>query len=391
MASRGSSTTGSIRERRPGVWELRIGAGRDPATGRYRQLHRTVHGTERQARRELANLVGVADEPQRPKSTATLGSLLDQWLSNVEGDLSPTTVREYRRLVERRIKPGLGTRPLARVGVVELEDLYRALTRCGLGAGSVHQVHAIIRRALGEAVRWGWLSVNPAASARPPRRHKAEIVSPEPEALLRLLSAADHRDLELGRFLRVAASTGARRGELCALRWTDVDLERGEVLIARALIEVPGSRPVEKDTKTHAKRRIAIGPTTAAVLRSQHELAQERAAVAGERIGPGAFVFASTPDGAAPWRPDYVTRAFGTTAQAAGVRCRLHDLRHFNATLLLAAGHDVGTVADRLGHRDASVTLNTYRHHVPAAGRAAGAFIDEILAAEPVLSLARPC
>lgn len=379
MAIRGAATTGSIRERRPGVWEIRVGAGRDPATGKYRQLHKTVHGSERQARRALAALVGDFDEGRRPRATGTLGELLEQWLAKVDGELSPSTLREYHRLVDRRILPGLGGRQLGKLGVVELEDFYRALVRGGLGAGSVRQVHAIIRRSLAEAVRWGWIATNPAAHARAPRVRKAEITPPSPEQLHQLFAGADEDDPALGTFLRLAASTGARRGELCALRWEVVDLNAGDLLIERALIELAGGGVVEKDTKTHAKRRLAVGPAIVSALASHRRAMEERAAAAEQRLERGAYVFSDDLDCSRPWRPDHVTKAFVRLTKRQGIQARLHDLRHFTATRLLAAGHDVGTVADRLGHRDAAVTLNVYRHHVPAAGRAASEFMDELI------------
>lgn len=384
MTTRGEATTGSLRERRPGVWELRVGAGRDPASGKYRQQHKTVHGTERQARRALAALVGDVDGGRRPRATGTLAELLAQWLAQAEADLSPSTMREYRRLVDRRILPALGARPLAKVTVVELEDFYRGLVRSGLGAGSVRQVHAIIRKAMTEAMRWGWVTANPAAHARAPRVKRADIAPPSPDQLQQLLLAAAVDDPAFELFLRLAATTGARRGELCALRWSAVDLDVGEVLIERALVEIAGGGVIEKDTKTHAKRRLAIGASTTVALAGHRAVVEQRARAEGGELVETAYVFSVDFDGRRPWRPDHVTKAFVRLTKREGVSARLHDLRHFTATQLLANGTDVGTVADRLGHRDAAVTLNVYRHHVPAAGRAASDFMDGLVGRRPI-------
>ena len=116
---------------------------------------------------------------------------------------------------------------------------------------------------------WGWIGHNPARLATAPSVGKADVQPPQAEDAARLLSAAMAGDLELGLFLRLAVMLGARRGELCALRWPDIDRDRGEVLITGNVVRVPKQALVHKDTKTHAKRRVAVGAGTVEQLRAR--------------------------------------------------------------------------------------------------------------------------
>jgi integrase len=136
-----------------------------------------------------------------------------------------------------------------------------------MAPATVRQVHAILRRALDQAARWGWIPANPAALASPPRLGSAEIRPPTPEEVSRLLEAAYGADPDFAVLLWLAATTGARRGELCALRWGSIDLEAAELLILRSLFQAAG-RLVEKDTKTHAARRLALSEDSVALWRS---------------------------------------------------------------------------------------------------------------------------
>lgn len=365
-----------MRERRPGSWELVIGAGRDPMTGRYRQVRRTVRGTKRDARAALAELASEVAKGRHGGTEATVGELLDRWLALVEPDLSPTTAANYRRYVEHRIRPALGDVQVTKLEPDRLDAFYAAL-RAEVAPATVRLIHAIIHRALQQALRWRWIPANPASLASPARVRRHEITPPAPEAILRLVAAAEGSHPSLAAFVRLAAATGARRGELCALRWGDVDLGRPDVLIARAIVDTAAG-PLEKDTKTHSKRRLALDADTVAALR-RHRDRLGAADAAG--IAAGAFVFSPEPDGSRPWSPLHWTKAFQTLCRQVGLSgVRLHDLRHAHATQLLAANVPVRTVSGRLGHADAAVTLNVYGHFLEASDQDAAAIIGGLLA-----------
>ncbi len=194
-----------------------------------------------------------------------------------------------------------------------------------------------------------------------------------------LLAAADEHDPEFGALLRVLAATGARRGEAYGLRWSDVDVEAGTVSIRHSVAAVAGGIMV-KDTKTHAARRFALDPSTLAVLAAQRRRMEARAAACAVAFDPNGFVFTATGDGSAPLHPDTVSGGFRRLCERAGLPgIRLHDLRHLHATQLLAAGVPVRTVSGRLGHANASTTLNVYAHFLEASDREAATVIGGLL------------
>lgn len=171
---------GRLREKRPGVWELSVEAGRDPVSGRRRQLSRTVHGTKREAQTVLNKLVSEADAGAHVGTDATFKDVAERWLSLSEDDLSPTTVRRYRGLLASHIYPAIGDRPAHKIRTTDLDDLYLGLLKRKkpLAPATVRQVHATIRKALSQAVRWGWIATNPAANTTPPRVKKPDITPP---------------------------------------------------------------------------------------------------------------------------------------------------------------------------------------------------------------------
>jgi integrase len=372
---------GHLRQRQRGVWELVVDLGRDPLTRRRRQLSRTVRGTKRDAERELAALVGDVSDGRETNSNATLADVLARWLDLAAENLSPTTFDEYKRLVANRIEPVLGAVPVRRLTTRRLDAFYQALAReAGLAPASIRQVHAVIRRGLGQAVKWGWIRSNPAADASPPRLRRRELAPPAPADLRKLLAEAEAADRDFAVFLRLMATTGLRRGEACGLRWTDVDVEGEALVVQRAVVVVHGQGLFEKDTKTHASRRIALDHATLEALRRHREVMGERAAACGVDLADDAFVFSHTPDGSRPWRPENVTSTFTRVRDQAGFpQVRLHDLRHMHATQLLAAGVPVRTVSGRLGHANAATTLNVYGHFLEASDRQAADVIGELL------------
>jgi integrase len=376
---------GHIRQRGD-AWELRVYVGRDPTTGRKKYLTRTFRGGKRAAEQELAKLVVEVGGGGHSSQDTTVSDLIDQWLELITPERSPTTARGYRWIVDHYILPALGEVPLSKLKPAQLDTFYGNLRTNGgskgqpLSPASVRQVHAILRTSLNQAVKWGWLASNPVLKATPPRIRRPEIVPPEPADVLRLIAEADIVDPDLGAFLRTSCATGARRGELCALRWRDVDLKGRRVVIAHNLVEGKDGELVEKDTKTHAARRIALDDTTVEVLREHKKRMEVRAKACGATIGPDCYAFTRSVDGIKPWVPNEVTKVFIQLRDRVGLTgVRLHDLRHFAATRLLAAGVPVRTVSGRLGHANAATTLGVYAHFVEESDREAADALGAVL------------
>jgi integrase len=285
--------------------------------------------------------------------------------------------------IEDPIIPALGSMQVAKLTPADLDQFYRQLLEVGRSRGpyapaTVRRVHGIIRRALTQGVRWGWITHNPAIDASPPRVPMKELKPPVPSQVVKLFHLAKESDPELATFIVLAASSGARRGELLALRWSDIDLDQARLSIERGIVRV-GDDLIEQGTKTHQSRRISLDVGTASALRDHRTWVTERAQVAGSSITSESFVFSHSVDGSLPWHPDSTSRAFRRICQQAGVTgVRLHDLRHYVATRLLAAGVDVRTIAGRLGHRNPSTTLNVYSHFLPETDQEAADALGRI-------------
>lgn len=376
---------GHIRQRGTASWQIIAYGGRDPVTGRKIRPTQTVRGTRRDAEAALARLIVQVGDGARQPTKASLNTLLDEWLGLVGDSLSPKTLLEYNGFANRYIRPTLGDRKLGDITTPLLDRFYADLKRSGgkggrpLAPATVRKVHVIIRRALGQAAKWGWLDTNPAAQATPPKVQTKEIQPPSPSDISRLLSLAAEHDQAFVMFVRLAAATGARRGELCALRWSDFSSDLDTVTISRALTQSAAGY-VEGDTKTHAARKIGLSAQTAAHLRDHRREYQQRLQVLGCPIDLNGLLFSRPEDPSTPWRPDTVTRRFVRLRRLSSCdSVRLHDLRHYVATQMLVLGVPVRTVSGRLGHKSAAVTLNTYGHFIPESDRDAAELLDGLL------------
>jgi len=229
-----------MQQRGPRSWRLKVFLGRD-GNDQRRYLERTVSGTRRDAEKELARLVVEVDDGRHVASAPmTFGELLNRWLALKATTVEATTVEGYRWIVDRYARPTFGERKVASIRTLELDDWYQSLRSSG-GAGgaplsgrTVRICHTVMRQSLGQARKWGLIARNPAIDATPPAAARAEVSPPTVEQVRLLLASAFEFDPDFGVYLWVLASTGCRRGEGCALRWRDVDWERGQLAI-RAL------------------------------------------------------------------------------------------------------------------------------------------------------------
>lgn len=347
--------TGSMRQRGKGAWQLRVYVGRDPTTGRKHYVERTFRGGQRQAGRALAALALEAERlTPRSSKHGTMEALLYEWLAHATMSFSPRTVETTEGYLRTPIIPALGALQASKVTTADLDRFYRDLLERGGQNGqyapaTIRRIHGILRRALTLGVKWGWLSNNPAIDASPPRVPSRELAPPTPDVLARLLRLAESTNPDLATFIALAASTGARRGELIAMRRCDIDFTGAMIAVERGIV-IAHHELVEQGTKTQI-RRVALDRSTVDVLRAHFHRQDTRALACGATIERTALVFSHDVECAYPWRPDSTSRAFRMLCREAGITgVRLHDLRHDAATRLLAAGIDVRTVAGRLGH-----------------------------------------
>lgn len=361
-------------------------AGRDPITGRQRFVSRTFQGTKRAAERELARLISDVDDGRHEGTTAELGSLVDRWIEHLEAiGRAPSTIREYRRLIVKEIKPAIGSTRLDRLKSSDLDRLYAEWLRSGLAPNTVHHRHSLLAAALQQGVKWGWLRDNPARRASPPPLRPPEAAVPTLEQVQALISAAEASNPDLATFLALAAVTGARRGELCALQWSDVDVNRSVVRFRQSLDWPRGTAAwTLKPTKTHQTRLVSLDELALAIIEQHRRRSQDRCDAAGCELLETGFVFSSDVAGEVPLRPDTATQAVGRLCRSLGMaEIHLHSLRHWMVTTSLIGGTDVRTVAGRAGHRDASMTLQVYAHAIEQSDRETAARLGRVLAPAP--------
>ncbi len=388
-------------ERRGKSWRLRVDLGRDPVSGRRRQLTRTVSGTKREADEAMARLlVEIGEGRHHAAQSIALGDLCGDWLEQARASLEPNTAREFAGVLRRYLGPridvavghdvlrrGLGGTPLKKLRAWELDRFYQQLLVGGgrngtpLSPATVRKVHTVLRLALEKAVRWQWLAENPALHASPPSVPRRDPTPPAVEEARALIEAAAELDPEWSTYLRVAAALGARRGEVCALRWSMVDLERSVVAIHHAVVR--GDEGVidrEYPKNASSRRRVAVDAGTMIALAAHRDAQSERALTCGTSLVRDAYVFSAEVDGSRPWHPEVVTHRFRRLCRRLGLgHLRLHDLRHYVATQLISAGVDARTVAGRLGHANPNVTLSTYAAWVPARDQDAAGLMGSLL------------
>ena len=222
----------------------------------------------------------------------------------------------------------------------------------------------------------------PDGAAEPPAVPPPDPQPPTPDEAARLLREA-WRDPDWGMLVWLTMTTGARRGEMCGLRWRHVDLERGVITLRRAIAQ-DKNETEEKDTKTHQRRHVTVDPETVAALIEHRERWEVRTAALGFALSLDAFVFSLAPDGSTNLRPSSVTQRYSLMAKRLGIDTHLHNLRHYSATELIAAGVDVRTVAGRLGHGGGgTTTLRVYAAWVAEADQRAALGLASRLPARP--------
>jgi integrase len=391
-----------MRERSPGHWQLRAYVGRDPISGKPRQVTRTFKGGERAATKALVALVAEVEAGTFNRTTATVSQLLDKWLEAGEWSQRPRTHYENCRKIDGRIRPLLGHIQLAELEPDVIDAAYRKWLDDGLSTATVHKYHCILSAACRQAVKWGWIEAAPTARSTPPSVGRAEMKVPTPAQVSALIKAAEESDPVLSTAVALAALTGARRGELVALKWSDVDLMNGRVNIARSLTVARGERYMGP-TKSRASRDLALDPIGVKLLNRRWAFMADLSDRARSPIVPDPYVLSYRADGAISINPDTLTHGFRNLCEAMeqpaldklretvpgakrtdlapGERWpyRFHDLRHFSVTTLIAAGVDVRTVANRHGHANATMTLNRYAHALPERDREAARLLGAAL------------
>lgn len=368
MAGKRANGAGTIGKRSDGRWWARYTArdreGRPVRRVLYGKTRREVEDALIEALR-ARNLALVSARRGRG---VTIAEYAGRWLTIHSASLRPWTARRYGELLNQHVIPSLGRVPLARLEIAQVNDLLAAKLAAGLAPRTVHHIRAVLRTMCSAAVREGLAPRNVAALADPPRVQTKERTTLNPEQARQLADVAkDERD---GPLWILALTTGARQGELLALRWADCDLGRRALRITHSLHRVDGQLALAETKTPRSRRTVGLPVIALEALGRQRSTQAEEQLRAGQRWANELGLVFTTPTGQ-PRDGTQVTYQFrARCAKVLGLpKLRFHDLRHSAASLLAHAGVQPRDVQAQLGHSNVLTTLGVYTH-VPEGGGA---------------------
>ena len=362
MPKRRANGEGNIRKRKDGRWEGRYTVGHDPETGKSiikNVLGKTQAEVKEKLKKAIEENVGI--DYGRAK-TYTVGSWLEVWMENyAKIKLRPSTYKTSQGFLKNHIKPQIGSIPLADLTSLDLQRFYKHLLDGGrvdrieakkkpkgLAPKTVRNIHQMIGSAYNLAIEQKLVTRNPADGCALPKVERKEMQTLPVEQLTSFLREA--KDSGVFALYYIDLTTGLRRGELLGLKWSDIDLEKGDLRVQRQIGRIDG-KIIEMPLKTkNAYRTLPLSADAISVLMQQRR-----------KTGNSEWVFPSPTGG--PMSPDSVLHMLQRVLKRAGLpRIRVHDLRHTFATMALQNGVDVKTVSSMLGHYSAGFTLDTYAH-----------------------------
>ena len=363
MSKRRANGEGSIRKRKDGRWEGRYTAGYDPVTGK-RIIRNVLGKTQAEVRRKLVEAVASVEALDVSRSREyTVASWLHCWYDlYAQPNIRQTTAERYRLMMDIYTIPRIGDIKLVKLTSRDLQQLYKELMESGrvnrksgqgnpgLSTTTVHSVHLMLHTALERAVKERLILRNPADDCIPPKIQRKEMQILPPEHMKAYLDAADRRGLLAMFYLEL--TTGLRKGELVALRWSDVDVANRTIFVSRQYIKNPSGELTLSRPKTETSvRKISIPQEAVDLLVAEHAKHPETPCLFPSPVTGGMY------------HPDSVVNLHKKILKDAGLpHIRFHDLRHTFATVALQNGIDVKTVSAMLGHYDAGFTLRTYTH-----------------------------
>ncbi len=374
--SRGNGE-GTIYQRKDGRWcaELVVQITPDGRRQVWRSYGKTRHAVAAALAKALEDRrIGQLVVGDR----TTVAEYLRRWMVSVEPTLAPKTVVEYRRYVERVLCPRLGEVALRRLTGVQLQQLYDTLGREGRSSRYIRMTHAVIRKALQDAVGWGQLAINVARGAKLPRQEIAKQTLWGMSETTRFLEAIAGDPDELVYSLAIAS--GCRAGEIFGLKWSAVDWATNSITIYRQVQRIAGKGLIIREyPKTRRSiRTITLPGTIMEALRRQRERVEAWKREAGERWRDHDLVFPQR--NGLPQDNTIVRRKLRRICRELGVtEIRFHDLRHLSASLLIRIGTHVKVIQERLGHSSIQVTMDTYGHLIDSPDREAAEALGSIL------------
>ena len=362
MSGKRPDGDGHVRKRKDGRWEGRIVIGhKENGLPIYKSVFAK---TQKELMPKLHDAIDSYRGAELSEAgSMTLGEWMEQWLAAyAEPTLRPSTLYGYRNVIRRYIAPALGSKALRSVTQRDVQKFYNALgqkTYCPgkhceerkLADSTVRSTHMLLHEIMDAAVRARLIPQNPTEGTAIPKCNYAPMQILNEEQLDRFLEAIQADPLWHD-FFYTAVTTGLRRGEICGLKWGDLDEASGKLSVRRTVRVEKGGIINTGDTKTEkGTRTITLPPSTLRVLKERHKTAASE------------WIFPNLLDPAKPTLPNGAYQRLKAILRQAGLpNIRFHDLRHTFATHALRSGVDAKTLSGILGHTNASFTLDTYTH-----------------------------
>lgn len=371
MAELNYKTRSMRRRRDTNMWEISL-SHKNPLTGETVRTYHTVEArTEKQAEKKRDELIlDLERKGGALASGVTVREFMDRFVDYKEesGTIEPSTVRDYRGQA-RLISKYIGGEKLTSVTIATVNGWMARMTKDGYAPKSVAKPFRLLKQAMKWAVAQDLLTKNPCDFCKPPKRVKTPINALDRAERTRMMRLArEAQPQPLGTAIELALTTGMRRGEVCALRWSDLG-DDGTITVSRALGNAEGGF-YEKEPKTASSARTI--PLTARTFQTLKAMqAESRRHLTRFGLAGDPYILGTQEPESRPYNPTQLGKDFTAFCKMNGFDCTFHDLRHTFATMMIAGGTDVRTVASYLGHASVSMTLNIYADVDPDAKKAA--------------------
>ena len=379
MAKRRPQGDGTIRKRSDGRWEARIIIGhKNDGSPMYKSAFAK---TQKSALKQLHQLLDLyRDVDLTEECRMTLGEWMDKWMDEyMIFTIKENTIKGYRSQIDHQIKPFIGHKQLASLTTADIQKFYNKIKKEGrvhphpihghvLSDSMVRKIHMMLHEAMEVAVRERYIVRNPTDNTTIPKKTTTEKQVLDDSQLNRFLEAIQGEPYWHD-FFYVEVMTGLRRGEICGIKWSDIDFNEGTLCIKRSVSTKEGGGVSIGETKTDAGVRTIIMPPSVATL-----LWKKRSDAINE------WVFPHYTNPSDPLHPSSAYKKLKNLLKRLELPLlRFHDLRHTFATQATDGGVDPKTLAGILGHTDASFTLDTYTHVTSDMQRGASAIVNNMM------------
>ena len=370
---------GTIRKRSDGRWEGRIVVGHKKDGS---PMYKSVFGkTQKATLKELHKLIDLyRDVDLTEECRMTLGEWMDKWLDEyMVFTIRESTMSGYRSHIEHQVKRFLGEKPLTSLTTADIQKFYSKIKKEGrvkphplhgyeLSDSMVRRIHLMLHEALDTAVRERLIAKNPTNGTTIPKTNYPEKQILGDEQLETFLEEIKKEEYWCD-FFYVEVMVGLRRGEICGLKWSDIDFSANKLRVERSVGIKKGGGISIGETKTNTGIRTIIMPP------SVSEVLQRR-----KQKAISAWVFPSFLNPEQPIHPEAAYRKLKVILKHAGLpMIRFHDLRHTFATHAMKGGVDAKTLSGILGHTNASFTLDTYTHVTSDMQKNASAVVGNMM------------